>query len=192
MKKVLFAIVAILLSFSCTKEQPKTGDKGQDIPTSEFQALKKEVEELKATVSSISGNQEQSVSKKEFDALKEENETLKAQLELLTSEFFEVEGLRFDRNGSLISLQFLGNETVQDLGNNRTLTTERTLDAQGRLIETLSRYGGYNGVSTPPYYWQRNIYEYSGKTCKITTQTNKWGLPAGVPYEEETTEITYW
>ena len=193
MKKELIACMFILLAFSCTKEQPKTDNQGQDIPISEFQVLKKQVEELKAIVDSMnSGNQEQSVSQSEFDALKQENEALKSQVELLTSGFFEVDGLRFDRNGSLISLQMLESESVQDLGNNRTLTTERTLDAQGRLIETMSRYGGYSSLNTPPYYWRRTIYEYNGKICRTTMQTYKYGLPAGVPYEEEITETTYW
>ncbi len=193
MKKSLFVIAAIILACSCTKEQPNTNKQDQEVPASEFQALKKEVEELKSQVKALTpGEETPVVSVSEFEALKKENEQLKAQVEMLTSGFFEVDGLRFDNNGTLISLPVLAKEIVQDLGNYHTLSTERTLDTQGRLIETMSRYGGYGSVLTPPYNWKKTTYEYSGKTCKITIQTNKYGLPAGVPYEEEITETTYW
>ena len=196
MKKVLFASVFILLTLSCSKEEPKTENKDQDIPPSEFQALKQEVEDLKATISSLAGNQEQVVSKSEFDALKQENEALKAQVELLTSEFFEVDGLRFDKNGTLISLPKLESETSSEegyyTGNVITLTTTRTYDAEGRVIEILRDYNPKREFASVPYYWQKVLYEYSGKTCKTTTQTNQKNMAAGVPYLEEITETTYW
>lgn len=193
MRKLFFVSMLILTALSCTKEQPENKTQGQKVSTSEIEALRKELDELKSTVASLTpGTQDQVVSVSEFETLKKENEQLKAQVERLMSDYFEVDGLRFNKNGSLISLAVLESETVQDLGNYRTLSTKRTLDAQGRLIETMSRYSGYNSVITPPYYWRKTTYEYSGKTCKTTTQTSKWGLEAGVPYEEEITETTYW
>ena len=192
MKKHLFVISIILLAISCTKEQPETIKLDQEVPLSEFQALKKEVEELKAIVVALTpDSQEPGVSKSEFDALKQENEALKAQVELLTSGFFEVDGLRFDKNGTLISVQKLESQATEKVGNN-TLTITRKYDAEGRVIEILRDYNTHSEFSGGPYYWQKTLYEYTGKKCKTTIQTSKWGLPAGVPYEEEITEATYW
>ena len=194
MKKLFFASALVLFAIiSCTKEQPENNTQEQMVSVNDLDALRKEIETLKTTISSLTlGTQEPSVSLEEFEALKKENEELKARVYLLSSSFFEVEGLRFDRNGYLISTPVYGSESVQDLGNNRFLTTQRTLDENGRLAETMSRYSGYNSINHPPFYWQKVLYEYSGKICKTTTQTSKWGLEAGVPYEEEITEITYW
>lgn len=196
MKKVLFASIFILLTLSCTKVEPKTENKDQDIPASEFQALKKEVEDLKATISSLTGNQEQIVSKSEFDALKQENDALKAQVELLTSDFFDVDGLRFDKNGTLISLPKLESVMTREEGSYAgsaiTLTTTRTYDAEGRVIEILRDYNPKREFASVPYYWQKVLYEYDGKTCKTTTQTNQKNMGAGVPYLEDIAETTYW
>ena len=196
MKNVFIASMFLFLALSCTKEQPKTDNKEQDIPISEFQALKKEVDDLKATISSLTGNQEQVVSKTEFDTLKQENETLKAQVELLTSEFFEVEGLRFDKNGTLISLPKLESVMTREegifAGSAITLTTTRTYDAEGRVIEIFRDYNPKREFASVPYYWQKEYYEYRGKTCKTTIQTNYKSMGAGVPYLEEITETTYW
>ena len=193
MKPLFIACIILLATVSCTKEQPKTTPQEETVPASEIKALRKELEELKSTVAALtSSTQEPGVSVEDFNALKKENEELKAQVELLTSGFFEVDGLRFDKNGDLISVPLLGEESLTDLGYNRTLSIQRTVDDKGRLIETMSRYGGYNSVQNPPFNWQKRIYEYNGKTCRVTTQTNKWGLEAGVPYEEEINVTTYW
>ncbi len=188
MKKELIVGLFIILTISCTKEQPKTDNKDQDIPLSEFQSLKKEVADLKASIESLTGNQEQSVSRSEFDALKQENEALKSQIEQLTSGYFEVDGLRFDNNGNLISTPVLGSEIREVRTQYTTYVTERTLDAEGRLSETKSYYDGGSSLMN----WEKKIYKYSGKTCTITTQVSEYGLPAGVPYWEYSTETTYW
>lgn len=192
--KPIFIVSAVLLAtISCTKEQPQVTQQEEAVSASEIKALREELEELKSTVAALTpSSQEPVVSIEEFNALKQENDNLKAQVELLTSDFFEVDGLRFDKNGDIISVPLLQEESVQDLGDNHTLSIQRTLDAEGRLQETMSRYAGYNSVFTPPFYWQKTMYEYNGKTCRVTTQTNKWGLPAGVPYVEEIVETTYW
>ena len=136
------------------------------------------------------------VSKDEFEALKQENDALKAQVELLTSDFFEVDGLRFDRNGTLISVPRLESEVVEEAGyvmvSVFTLTTTRTYDAEGRVIEIYRKYNTTSEWANIPYYWQKVFYEYNGKTCRITTQTNQRNMGAGVPYLEEITETTYW
>lgn len=160
MKKCIIASTLVLLFISCSKVEPTT-PKDQDVPVSEFQALKKEVEDLKA------------------------------QVELLTSGFFEVDGLRFDKNGTLISVPILESQATEKRGNN-TLTTTRKYDTEGRVIEILQDYTTQSEFSGAPYYWQKTLYEYFGKTCKTTTQTSKYGLPAGTPYEEVITQATYW
>lgn len=161
MKKYVIAIAFVLLFSSCTKEETATTPKDQEIPVSEFQALKKEVEDLKA------------------------------QVELLTSGFFEVDGLRFDKNGTLISVPKLESQATEKRGNN-TLTTTRKYDTEGRVIEILRDYNTHSEFANVPYFWQKTLYEYSGKTCKTTTQTNKYGLEVGTPYEEVITQATYW
>lgn len=194
MKKffTILSVVSIAL-VSCTKENPSETKQEPTVPTSEFEALKHEVEELKAQIRSLSpGETTPGVSIEEFNALKGENEDLKAQIALFTSGFFEVDGLRFDKNGTLISVAKIENEVSQKVGE-KTLTTTRTYDAEGRVIEIMRRYSGGSSITAgSPYYWQKVMYEYSGMSCKTTTQTSKYGLPAGTPYEEEITEATYW
>ena len=184
MKKYLIAIALLVFALSCTKEEPETSKNDQDIPANEFQALKQEVESLKTTIASLTSGTD-------FEALKQENEALKAQVALLTSGFFEVDGLRFDKNGTLISVPKLESQATEKVGNN-TLTTTRKYDAEGRVIEILQDYNTHSEFAGVPYFWQKTLYEYIGKNCKTTTQTSKFGLPAGVPYEEVITETTYW
>ena len=204
MKKILLSAALILALFACTKENPSEPKQEPTVPTSEFETLKQEVEKLKTQIETLtSGEAVDGITADEFNllkqnttdeinALKEENEQLKDQISLFTSGFFEVEGLRFDRNGTLISVAKIANEVSQKVGE-KTLTTTRTYDAEGRLIEIYRNYSGGSSITAgSPYYWQKVIYEYSGMSCKITTQTYKYGLPAGTPYEEEITEATYW
>ena len=194
MRKTLFLLLAFTLcSLSCTKEKTDNPTPDPIVPPSDFEALKQEVEQLKLQVAALTpGEPANVVTVEEFNALKQENEQLKAQVNLLTSGFFEVEGLRFDRNGTLISVPKIENEESHKVGE-RTLTTTRTYDTQGRLIQIYSLYSGGNSLQAgSPYNWQKIIYEYSGMKCKTITQTSKYGLPAGTPYEEEITEVTYW
>ena len=164
------------------------------VPVSEFEALKQQVSELKAQLDAMKlGEQAEGVSVEEFQVLKEENEALKAQVENLSSVFFEVDGLRFDRNGDIISTpkKPLSQTTDENKYRFGMHTSTRTFDAEGRLIET---YDEYNQIGlnyfTPPFYWQKVTYEYNGKTCKTTTQTNN--QPVAGQYEETVTETTYW
>ena len=197
MKRVFPAIFIFLSIISCTKEDLKTNQKEETVSPSEIQAIKKELEDLKTTVASLtSAGQEPGVSVEDFNALKTENENLKTQVELLTSGFFEVDGLRFDRNGDLISVPKLERESVEEVGTYSgspiTLTTTRTYDAEGRVIEIYRNYSTYSEWAGLPFRWQKVFFEYSGKTCKKTTQTNKLNMGAGVPYIEEIVETTYW
>ena len=192
MRKSIFAIALLALSLSCTKEQTTPNTPTPEVSASEIEALKKDIKDLQDKVAALTpGEEVQVVSVSDFEALKKENETLKAQVELLTSGFFEVDGLRFDKNGTLISVQKLESKSQQKVGNN-TLTITRTYDAEGRVIEILRDYNTHSEFTGVPYFWQKTLYEYSGKNCKTTTQTNKYGLPAGTPYEEVITEATYW
>lgn len=193
MKKTFIPLVLALTFFSCTKEHSSEPQLEPTVPVSEFEALKQEVAEMKTQIQNlIPEDQTPDVSVEEFNALKQENEELKAQISLFTSGFFEVDGLRFDRNGTLISVAKIANEVSQKVGE-KTLTTTRTYDAEGRLTEIYHKYSGGSSISAgSPYYWQKVIYEYNGMNCKITTQTSKYGLPVGTPYEEEITEATYW
>lgn len=204
MEKSLISAVFILAIIACTKEGPSETKHEPTVPTSEFEALKQEVEKLKTQIETLtSGDAVEGITAEEFNllkqnttdeinALKEENEQLKAQISLFTSGFFEVDGLRFDKNGTLISVAKISNEVTQKVGE-KILTTTRTFDAAGRLIQIYREYsGGGLILSGSPYYWQKVMYEYNGMTCKTTTQTSKYGLPAGTPYEEVITEETYW
>lgn len=193
MHKTFLGIAVFLVALSCTKENSDKSTPEPTIPTSEFEALKQEIEQLKIQIASITpGEPTDVVTLEEFNALKQENEELKTQIGLFTSGFFEVDGLRFDRNGTLISVAKLENEESHQVGE-KTLTTTRTYDAQGRLIEIYRKYSGGSSISAgSPYYWQKEMFEYNGMKCKVTTQTYKYGLAAGTPYEEEITETTYW
>ena len=193
MKKTLFTIVCAIIALSCTKENTEDSKIEQSIPITEFESLKQEVERLKIQLEDLTSREPSDVSTiEEINALKRENEELKAQISLFTSGFFEVDGLRFDKNGTLISVAKLENESTQKVGD-KTLTTTRTYDGEGRLIQIYRQYSGGNSINAgSPYYWQKVIYEYNGMSCKVTTQTNKYGLPAGTPYEEKISEATYW
>lgn len=193
MKKMLLAMALVFFAISCTKENSEDSKPEQNIPTSEFEALKQEVEKMKLQIEELtSGEPTDAVTVEDFNALKRENEELKAQISLFTSGFFEVDGLRFDKNGTLISVARVENEYSQKIGD-KTLTTTRTYDGEGRLTQIYRKYSGGNSLTAgSPYYWQKVLYEYNGMRCKITTQTYKSGLGAGIPYEEEITEATYW
>lgn len=195
MRAHLTTFILLLVLMACTKEQPETTSKPQDDQTSEIEALRKEIQELKAQVEALNPSESESVvSIAEFEALKASNEELKAQVALLTSGFFEVDGLRFDLNGSLISTEKIESQIVEDKSTNGSvkLTTTRTYDAEGRVTEIMRKYSGYNSMSSIPYYWRQELFEYSGKTSRTTTRTNKYGLPAGTPYEEVIEDKTYW
>lgn len=195
MKKYLIPIFLMTILLSCTKEQPEDTNKDSELQLTEMQALRKEIEDLKAQVEALTPSDSVAVvSVTEFEALKAANEELKAQVELLTSGFFEVDGLRFDLNGTLISTEKIENEVVKsmDPNGNIKLTTTRTYDAKGRVIEIMRKYSGYSSISSIPYYWSQELFEYNGKTSKKITRTNKYGLSAGTQYEEVISEKTYW
>lgn len=195
MKKYLTVVFLMTILLSCTKEQLESTNKDNESQLTELQELRKEIENLKAQVDALtSSDSESGVSVTEFEALKAANEELKAQVELLTSGFFEVDGLRFDLNGTLISTEKIENVVVvnQNINGSVKLTTTRTHDAEGRVIEIMNKYSGYNSFSGLPYYWRQELFEYNGKTSKKITRTNKYGLPAGTQYEEVISEKTYW
>ncbi len=194
MKRCLVAIISLLVISSCTKEDAKDKEQDNSTQMSEIEELRQEIEYLKEQIENLSpsGTDQGGVSVSDFEALKAENENLKAQVALYTSTFFEVDGLRFNQNGTLISTEKLENEVVEKTSSGVTLTTTRTYDAEGRVIDIMRRYSGYNSMSSIPYYWRQEIYEYSGKTCTKTTRTNKYGLAAGTPYEEVVAVQTYW
>ena len=194
MKKIWITLLLLVPFIACTKEQTTPNTPSQEVSDSEIEALKKDIKDLRDKVDALTPSEDVPVvSVSEFEALKKENETLKAQVELLTAGFFEVDGLRFDKNGTLISVPKLEDEVVSDWREkNVKLTTTRTHDAEGRIIEVMNKYSGYNSMNSIPYYWQKTMYEYTGKSCKTTTQTYKSGLAAGTPYEEVITEATYW
>ena len=106
MKKYLIVIFLMTILLSCTKEQPDSTNKDSESQLTELQALRKEIEVLKAQVEALTpSDSEPGISVTEFEALKAANEELKAQVGLLTAGFFEVDGLRFDLNGTLISTE---------------------------------------------------------------------------------------
>ena len=167
--------------FSCTKEQPNSQNDSksdQSISVSEMETLKKEIEELKTQIETLMSLND--------------IEDLKVKIEGLTSGYFEVDGLRFDKNGSIISTPKIENEVIEKK-NSGTHTTTRVYDGNGRLIEVDKRYSNYSlGGQGLPYIWKKEMYDYSEKTVVTTIQTYKWGLAAGTPYEEETMTTTYW
>lgn len=193
MKNILIAIAVVLVSLSCTKENSDENSHESTILTSEFEALKQEVEQLKVQVASIAPSEPLDVvTVEEFNELKQENEQLKAQIALFTSGFFEVDGLRFDRNGTLISVQKRESIESRKVGN-QTLTTTRTYDDEGRVIDIYNEYSGGSSIERGiPYYWQRTMYEYVGKKCITTTRKNYSGMSVTIPYEEEVSEAVYW
>lgn len=166
MRKYLIAILLVLTLFSCTKQSQPTMPQ-PEVSVSDIESLQKEIAELKTIVES------------------------------LTSTSIEVDGLRFDKNGSIISTPKLESITTENKtvgGLSVTLTTTRTLDDKGRLIKMRSQYSDVSSIYQQglPFLWKELTYEYSGKKCKTTTHTSKYGLPAGVPYEEQVREVTYW
>ncbi len=192
MKTKLILLALAMAILSCTKEPSTPNSPELAISAGELESIKQEIRELKQQVADLTpGEDEQIISVSEFETLKQENEALKTKVESLTSGFFEVDGLRFDRNGTLISVKKLESKSEQKVGRN-TLTITRTYDAEGRVIEIMRDYNTHSEFAGVPYYWQKTLYEYSGKNCKITTQTSKYGIAAGTPYEEEITESTYW
>ena len=164
----------------------------EEVSATEIDSLKKEITELRAAVEALILGEETpspSVSIEEFNALKEENETLKSQVTILMSTFFEVDGLRFNKNGDVISVPKI-ESSYEKQTNTGKLTMTRTFDENGRLIETYGQYSGYSSSQTPPYYWQRVAYEYNGKTVTTNTETSSYSY--GIYTHKESSEITYW
>lgn len=204
MKKSMVAIAVVLIGLSCTKENPTPTPQEKTVPATEFEALKQEVAALKEKIASLTpGEGSEGVTEtdlealkqdmqKEIDDLKEENEDLKAQIGKYTSGFFEVDGLRFDRNGTIISLAKIESVVEEKKQGTLTLTTTRTYDAQNRLVEIYRVYSGGSSVNYGPYRWQKVIYEYSGMTCKITTRTAEHNMDVTIPYVEDVKTYTYW
>ena len=196
MKKLIYTLPLILAFLACTKENPESGKPQEpEVKTSDIEALRQEIAELREQVQALTPSEGGQVDEgkwalaSELESLKEENEQLKAQIADLNSTFFEVDGLRFDKNGDVISTPKV-ESTYEKQTNTGKLTMERTFDAQGRLIETYGRYSGYNSVSNPPYYWQRIKYEYNGKTVKKSSETSSYSY--GIYTHEESSETTYW
>lgn len=173
------------------------------VSLSDIEVIKKDISKLNEQVEKLSRiidiiespNDDQTVAwakESELESLRMENKEMKEQIELLTSGFFEIDGLRFDKNGSLISVPIIENEVIEKKSDKIKLTTTRSYDGEGRLIEVYSRYSGYNSMSSVPYYWRKTLYEYGNKYCKTTIRTYRSGLPAGVDYEEEITDSKYW
>ena len=195
MRRILIVATFALATISCTKDNTSNNKRPDPVvPVSEFEALKQQVSELKAQFDAMKpGEQAEGVSVEEFRALKEENEALKAQVENLSSVFFEVDGLRFDLNGEIISTpKKPASQTINQQEYRWGMhTSTRSYDSEGRLLETYDEYSQIGlGYFTPPFYWQKVTYEYNGKTCKTTTQTNN--QPVAGQYEETITETTYW
>ena len=173
MKQSLFILAILLIFASCGKEQPESPKQDQTVPTSEIEALKREIEELKAQL-----------------------DNLESKLSGVASDFIEIDGLRFDKNGEVISTPKAVDSITKDDGHS-SVTITRTKDAQGRLVEYYEEYlKAYNGnyaSYTGPYLWKRVTYDYKGKTCKVTTQTHQYNLSADAPADAPVvTEITYW
>ena len=193
MKKLFFVSVLIVAVCSCTKEQPES-TKPESTSATELEALKQEIKALREKVESLTPAEPgQWAPASELEALKQENVALKAKVEKLSSTFFEVDGLWFDHNGDIISTPKKPSSQTTDENKYRfgMHTSTRTYDSEGRLMETYDEYNQI-GLSyfTPPFYWQKVTYDYKGKTCKKTTQTNN--QPVAGQYEEEITETEYW
>lgn len=89
MRTVIFASIAVLAFWSCTKESPEKTNQEAMIPKSEFEALKQEVMQLKSQVAAFSSSDPTAfVTVEAFNELKQENEHLKEQIGLFTSGFF--------------------------------------------------------------------------------------------------------
>lgn len=192
MKNFPLLIVLCLTLICCSKEPEGASNTEPEVSVSEIEAIKKELAELKAIVDSLLNSEEKptlSVSIEDLNILKEENETLKSQVATLMSTFFEVDGLRFDKNGDVISVPKI-ESSYEKQTNTGNLTMTRTFDEHGRLIETYGQYSGYNSSQTPPYYWQRKIYEYNDKTVTTNTETSSYSY--GIYTHKESSVITYW
>lgn len=195
MRKSIFTIALLSILIACQKENATT-PKEPEVSTNDIEALRQEIDELKTIVESlkpgtgkVDENESKWASVEEFENLKKENEELKSQIQLLTSGFFEVEGLRFNKNGDVISTPKIeSNYKIQT--NTGKLTMSRTFDEYGRLIETYGEYSEYSSIPSPPYYWQRVIYSYNGKTVQKSTETSSDSY--GIYTNKETTETTYW
>lgn len=197
MKRFIIYFFVICTMFSCTKEQPNSQNDSksdQSVSVSELETLKKEIEELKTQIETLMSLNDIEDLKNKMDSLSSNNdiENLKVKIEEVTSGYFEVDGLRFDKNGSIISTPKIENEIIEKKSSG-THTTTRVYDGNGRLIELDKSYSNYSlGGQGLPYIWKKEMYEYGEKTVVTTIQTYKWGLAAGTPYEEEITTTTYW
>lgn len=193
MKKTFISLLFLLTILSCTKEEPdSSSSQNQKLETdnllSEIEALRQEVQELRDLLETITIVSDLDAINQKLDDLND----IKEEIGELTSYYFEVDGLRFDKNGNVVSTPKLENVVVENGSGNSTLTTTRTYDGEGRLIELMKKYSNYSMAETLPFIWKQEIYEYNGKTLITTRRTDKNGLPAGQDYEETITATEYW
>ncbi|MBO7203961.1 MAG: hypothetical protein J6V29_03280 [Bacteroidales bacterium] len=194
MKKTFISLLFLLTILSCTKEEPdSSSSQNQKLETdnllSEIEALRQEVQELRDLLETITIVSDLDAISQKLDDLND----IKEEVGELTSYYFEVDGLRFDKNGNVVSTPKLENVVVENGSGNSTLTTTRTYDGEGRLIELMKKYSNYSmGGQMLPYRWKQEIYEYNGKTLITTIRTDEYGLPAGQDYEETITTKEYW
>lgn len=91
MKKSFLSALIIISFLACTKENTTEIKPEPDVPTSEFDALKQEVAELKSQIQNLTpGEQAPCISVEEFNALKQENEELKAQIALFDGKSWKI------------------------------------------------------------------------------------------------------
>ena len=209
MRKILFSLLAVtMLSIpACMKEEPDiTPAATPEITRTEYDALMREVEEIKEWLSqnppAPSGINTETWERK-IDSLNTENMALKNRISALDARLTElaygtraVDSLRFDLNGDVVSTPRIETEYLDDLGYRLT----RTYDGKGRVKETRQEWAGEymmgypyrNGAIMTGATRVTKAYEYDGKTVTVTTRTSRVNMPAGVPYEETVTSKTYW
>lgn len=196
MKKIILSLVVLSTILSCTKEESGLQNQKpeESVSVSEIETLRKEVQELRDLIETMTSLNDIEELKNRLDSIptSEDINEVKEQVGELTSQYFEVDGLRFDKNGDVISTPKYDNEIVEEKSGGKHTTT-RTYDGEGRLIELMKQYSGYSqGGQGLPYIWRQELYEYNGNTVVTTQRTYKWGLSVYVPYEEVITTTVYW
>lgn len=196
MKKIILSLIVLSTILSCSKDESGTQNQKpeENVSISEIETLRKEVQELRELVETMTSLNDIEEIKNKLDSIptNEDIDEVRGKVVELTSQYFEVDGLRFNKNGDIISTPKYDSEIVEKKSGG-THTTTRTYDGEGRLIELMKKYSNYSqGGQGLPYIWRQEMYEYNGNTVTTTQRTYKWGLSVYEDYEEVITTTVYW
>lgn len=116
MKKIILSLIVLSTILSCSKDESDTQNQKseENVSISEIETLRKEVQELRELVEAMTSLNDIEEIKNKMDSIptNEDIDEVRSKVVELTSQYFEVDGLRFNKNGDVISTPKYDSEIV--------------------------------------------------------------------------------